>query len=86
MNLRYCERLFVDEGKDELAHEPALQEHGLDTTQVRLLMPGWIHPQRVRLPGEGASRAGWAQLKRFLRTGAGSPAKAVLASTFEPRN
>src|SRR4051812_1524370 len=45
--------------------------------------PDGYHPQLVRLLGEGASRACWAQLKCFLRIGAGSPARAVLVSTCE---
>src|SRR3954469_13214843 len=63
----------ADPTKRALGHDPSPD----------CLSPGGNNRKLVRLLGEGASRARWAQLKRFLRTGAGSPAKAVLVSTFE---
>src|SRR3954469_20649613 len=83
MNLRYRDRLFVDEEGDELADEHAVLGHALDTARDLI---AYARTNTIRNWGgcsEGASRACRAQLKRFLRTGAGSPAKAVLASTLE---
>jgi hypothetical protein len=73
----------VDECGDELAHVHAVREHAFGTVQALIAHARMESIQLVRLLGKGTSRARWAQLKRFLRTGAGSPAKAVLVSTFE---
>ena len=96
MNLRYRDRLFVDECGDELADEHAVHGHTLDTARdliangrmdsIRNWFDCSFFPPPLRLDqvvrGSGSPRV-LASFNRFLRIGAGSPAQAVLVSTFE---